>query len=388
MKSGTFFFLVGLQLCFGISNAQISIQPGNKIVIGKIDNLHSKILNEDRKIYVYVPAISAYNPRHNYPVVYLLDGDEHFCSVMAMIQHLSEIQRNTILPQMILVGIQNKDRGRDFGGELFTSFIENELIPYVDSIYPTSQYRILIGHSLGGLFTINTFLNHTHLFKSYLAIDPTINHDLLNQADKILKIKDFTEDYLYLAIANSPAVFFEDTSMNNRYRAMLKLTSYFEANKKNNLNFSWKFYKDDDHQSVPFIAEYDGLRYFFNYYKFPEIDKLINSSNPDSIITLNYQNTSKILGYKVMPNEGDLSGLGYIFLQKKLYAKSYSVFKMLIDNYPPNFMVFDAMGELLKAKGDTAKAIEYFEKSLSLNPQDAMARDNIEKMKDFLKGKK
>ena len=381
------FCFCGFLLCVGICDAQKSNQLDNNIGIGKIDTFHSKLLNEERKLWVYVPTVSEFNPKHNYPAVYLLDGDDHFLSVMTMIQQLSEIQRNTILPQMVLIGIQNTDRERDFGGKLFTSFIEKELIPHIDSLYSTSQYRILIGHSLGGLFTIETFINHTQLFKSYISIDPSINQEVLKQADKVLKEKDFTDNSLYLAIANSPAVFFEDTSANNRYRAMLRLTDYIEANKKNNLNFSWKFYKDDDHASVPFIAEYDGLRFIFSFYKFPDIDKLLSASKPDSIVNINYQNMSGILGYKILPPEGNLLGLGYVFLEKKLFDKSYATFKMLIDNYPPNFMFYNAMGDLFRSKGDSLKAVEYYEKTLSLNPQDGMARDNIKRIKDSFKDK-
>jgi predicted alpha/beta superfamily hydrolase len=34
------------------------------------------------------------------------------------------------------------------GAETFTRFLEFELIPYIDSILPTTDYRTLIGHSL------------------------------------------------------------------------------------------------------------------------------------------------------------------------------------------------------------------------------------------------
>jgi uncharacterized protein len=405
MKKLTIFLLCGFLLCIGICSAQNSNQPDNKIVIGKIDIIHSKLLNEERKIWVYVPTISEFNPKHNYPVVYLLDGDDHFRSVMAMIQELSEVQHNTTLPQMILVGIPNTDRERDLtplhddgngnisaGGEVFTSFLEKELIPYIDSAYPTTQCRILIGHSLGGLFAINTLINHTQLFKSYIAIEPSMWYDkqkLLNEANKVLKEKDFTGKSLYLAIANSPAVLFKDTSTNNPYQANLKFASYIEKNIHNNLKFARNFYKDDNHTSVPFIAEYDGLRFIFSFYKFPDIDLLLDPSiKPDSLIDLNYQNISRILGYKILPPEGNLLDLGYLFLQKKLYDKSHNVFNMLIDIYPENFMSYEAMGELYKTKGDTLKAIEYYKKALSLNPQDMMARDNIEKIEDSFKDNK
>ncbi len=40
-----------------------------------------------------------------YPVVYLLDGDWHFVSVVGMLQQLSYINGNTICPEMIVVDL-------------------------------------------------------------------------------------------------------------------------------------------------------------------------------------------------------------------------------------------------------------------------------------------
>lgn len=95
---------------------------------------------------VYIPSISENNPEGIYPVVYLLDGNNHFNSVIAMIQNLSEVLHNSILQQMIVIGIQHSDSIGDLNNGAFTLFIEKELIPYVDSAYPASQYRILIGY--------------------------------------------------------------------------------------------------------------------------------------------------------------------------------------------------------------------------------------------------
>src|SRR5579872_5232018 len=163
----------------------------NNIVIGKIDSLYSKTLGEERKIWVHVPGDGNSPGGQRYPVIYLLDGDAHFPSVMGMIQQLSEVNGNTACPDMIIVGIPNTDRLRDLtptraatgynrndsnsvrnsgGGEHFTAFIEKELIPHIDSLYPTAPYRMLIGHSLGGLMVVNTLIKHPQLFNAYLAI--------------------------------------------------------------------------------------------------------------------------------------------------------------------------------------------------------------------------
>ncbi len=48
------------------------------IVIGNIDSLQSKILGEQRKIWVHIPD----GANQKYPVVYVLDGDGHFSSAV------------------------------------------------------------------------------------------------------------------------------------------------------------------------------------------------------------------------------------------------------------------------------------------------------------------
>ena len=146
----------------------------NQIVIGTVDSVHSKILNETRQVWVYIPgqgADSIYAPKH-YPVVYLLEGDTHFASFVGMLQYESSFG-NVVCPPMIVVGIPNTDRVRDFtpthikpdtpantsgGAEKFIRFIETELMPHIDSRYPTLSYKMMIGHSLGGLLAMQTLI--------------------------------------------------------------------------------------------------------------------------------------------------------------------------------------------------------------------------------------
>lgn len=62
-------------------------------------------------------------------------------------------------------------------GENFVAFMEKELMPYIDSAYPVQPYRMLIGHSFGGLTVMNILTNHTKLFNEYIAIDPSMWYD-------------------------------------------------------------------------------------------------------------------------------------------------------------------------------------------------------------------
>jgi predicted alpha/beta superfamily hydrolase len=142
-------------------------QTAKPISIGVVDSFKSALLNEKRELLISVPKSFAANKTLRYPVVYLLDGDTYFQSCTATIDHLSAANGNAVIPEMIVVGLPNIDRVRDLttsvtiqnpgsgGAEKFTSFLEKELIPYIEKHYPTAPFRMLVGHSLGGLFVMN-----------------------------------------------------------------------------------------------------------------------------------------------------------------------------------------------------------------------------------------
>jgi predicted alpha/beta superfamily hydrolase len=372
--------------------------PSNDIVIGKIDSLSSPTLKETRAIWVYVPdrGNGLYAPRH-YPVVYLLDGDAHFYSVVGMIQQLSQVNGNTICPEMIVVGIPNTDRTRDLtpthvsaspyldssfvktsgGGERFTEFIEKELIPYVDSHYPTAPYRMLIGHSFGGLLVVNTLFHHPALFNSYLAVDPSLwwdNQKLLKEAMVDLTTKRFEGKTLFLAMANTMSASMDtsrvrsDTAQSTMHiRSILQFADALKRGPAGGLNWSWKYYNDDNHGSVPLIAEYDALRFFFSYYRLPAIANVTDPSfNVDSVLSAHFSEVSRHMGYAVLPPEALVNQIGYTFLQQKMLSRARTFFEMNVRNYPSSFNVYDSMGDCYAAEGKNDEAIGSYAKALSL----------------------
>jgi len=160
LKSLCIFML--LVLSYTHSNGQSK----HLVTIGQSDSIYSKILKEQRAIWVQVPESAKAKTNHpnNYPVVYVLDGGVHFLSACSVINQLSP----GAIPEMIVVGIGNtkhrtrrgssewvKDSG---GGERFTDFIAQELMPYIDNKYPTASNKTFVGHSFGGLLVVNTLI--------------------------------------------------------------------------------------------------------------------------------------------------------------------------------------------------------------------------------------
>lgn len=180
------------------------------------DTIHSNILNDNREISVYLPP-SYYASGQKFPVLYILDGDYNFQYVSGLLELQSSISEN--IPEMILIGISGKgietyrtnckphiDRLEDKGNaDQYSDFIEKELMPFVNRKYKTANYNLLGGHSIGGLFVVNTALHKPNLFNQYIAISPALwwENNTINQvAQNTLKINPQYKTNMYVSLAD------------------------------------------------------------------------------------------------------------------------------------------------------------------------------------------
>jgi uncharacterized protein len=258
-----------------------------------VDTVHSKILNEDRFIWLRIPKAQPANKK--LPVIFVLDAEANFDETQKVLDKLSKDPASKAAANVILVGIGNIwQRYRDYspthvesspwldeptakttgGGEAFVSFLEKELLPHIEKKYPVSSNRTLIGHSMGGLMVMNIILKHKDLFDNYVAIDPSMwwdNNKLLNQSASILSGQQFNNKKLFLAIANEQdkKMTAEQIKKDTSSKTVLIRPSFILAdrvaqNKQNKLNFQWKFYQDEHHMTVNTPATYDALKTLVN----------------------------------------------------------------------------------------------------------------------------
>ena len=71
------------------------------------------------------------------------------------------------------------------GAPAFLTFIEKEVMPFIEKQYRTTDERAIYGHSMGGMFTTFVLFNRPDLFNMVLIGAPANNGNLLMPAAKL-----------------------------------------------------------------------------------------------------------------------------------------------------------------------------------------------------------
>jgi len=377
--------IIVLILLIGLN--KLKSQDVEQIVMGTKHSISSKILNEEREYWISLPdSYTDKGSSHKrYPVLIALDGNVHFKSITGMVDYMSDDGK---IPEMIIVGIQNVDRRRDYtpdkvvtvrennsgGGEDFLGFLEDELIPELDQKYRTEPYRILFGHSLGGLLATHAYMKEETLFNAFIAVDPSFGTWDEETMDK--KLDAVTEQsfkrFIYIATAN-----WGKRNIRNRDR---HVRLYEALNSKCEGEFPAKleYFEDENHGSVPPIAFYRGISSIFEGYG-------ISYRNVESKeqLTKHFQSLSQRLSWKFNPPEYLVNRIGYRMLQSRNESDkptALEFFILNVENFPNSFNAHDSLGEAYEALGESKKAMESYKKSLAINPNNEHARIKIESL--------
>jgi len=375
-------FLVALAaLFYGVSGTSAAAQDAvhSPYVMADVIVIHSKILNEDRKIYVYNPDDVGGNVLPAYPVLYLLEEND-MSMVTGTVKYLSAY--NEQMPAMLVIGIDGgDDRIRDLtpthalydnagvrddspdswlktsgGGDKYLQFVKEEVMPYVEQHYRTAPFKILAGHSVGGLTSVYALTAHPDMFDAYLAVSPSLWWDrgvMLPMAKNRLDIPPGDKKFLYVADSPESGAF---TTYLEDFLALLK------AKKPSGLTYWHQFYPGETHGSIAAKAYYDGLRFLYPDWNIADTD------TSAAKIRQHYKAISLRLGYDAQPGMGMVSDWGNGFLRKGKMDDAIAMFQLNADNFPKSADVQVELGDALARKGDKAAAAIAYQKALALSP--------------------
>ena len=382
--------------------------------VGMVDSLYSKILDETRKIYIQMPL--SYDPakKQKYPVAFILDGEVFLPTVNEVQNYYS----GGFTPEMVLVGIANaENRVRDlttstistkYGmpfkeengkADNFRKFIANELIPFIEDKYQVTNYRTLIGHSYGGLFTISTFIHQPDLFANYLAIDPSLDWDnqkLLKEAKEILASRNDENKALFISLSGQLHMqnaqitidnVMQDTSDFTFFpRSNIAFSNLLKQKAGNGLSFEWKFYARDLHGTIPFPSIMDGLIFLFEWYQMESTDRINSFDTPKEeifeIVKYREKKLKEHFGYAEPPYPEELmTVMGYMNMDMQQTEKAKMYFDFAIEYYPDSAKAYDAMADYYEARNDIVNALRFVQKAAELS-NDEYYKNRIQSLKN------
>lgn len=367
--------------------AQGSLESSTDISIGKSYVVHSATLGEDRQIFVHLPRGYERSDRR-YPVIYVLDAESHFALASSVADFLAA---NNRIPEMIVVSIPNTHRNRDLtpessdpeektghgqsqgeitgGADDFLKFLADELTPWVDSRLRTENFRILVGHSLGGLFSWHTLVNHPDAFQAHITVSPALqwDHGRLaspSQTEAARKLAQMVgRHFMYLTWGdNEPKI----------APRVQELVSWLQVNPPTALQWTHRYYPGETHRTNPHPSLYDGLEWLFAGWRMPGQEgywRAPPQRGQDftlAQVRAHYAALSEKYGYAIRPSSESIQRVAYYLLAHKQYDDAITLLKQNERNYSDEFDSSSALGSAFENAGRWNEAAEAYERALKL----------------------
>ena len=161
------------------------------------ERFHSRFLEHDRTVIVYLPP--GYDPgaARRYPVLYLHDGQNIFDRATSfgeewqVDEHAQDLILAGQIEPLIIVGVYNTgeyrideytptagaDIGRGGHADDYGRMLVEDLKPFIDATYktlPGAANTAMGGSSLGGLLTLYLGLKYSTVFSRLAALSPSV----------------------------------------------------------------------------------------------------------------------------------------------------------------------------------------------------------------------
>jgi tetratricopeptide (TPR) repeat protein len=256
------------------------------------------------------------------------------------------------MPEMIVVALPNTDRIRDLAppgetirdiktaGDQFLNFLTDELIPWVDARYRTHPFRVLLGHSRGGLFNVYTLLEKPDAFQAHIAASPFEgwNGGLLHKRALAEITRVPKNRFLYMTAGE------EEQGFAIR-GATEELVDHLRKHSGSGPTWHYEVLKGESHNSTPLRTLYDGLSMLFAGWSPDEDTRRAGLG----AITKHYETLSAKYGFPVRPPATVLNTLGNGMVQRKEVDAAVAVFKQALEYYPQNRYLYESLSTAYEA---------------------------------------
>lgn len=357
----------------------LSIPMGAQIIYQSIQSLK---LGETREIKIQLPR--NYNPEDKiqYPLVIVLDGDYLFEPFAGNIDYQAYWGE---MPQCVVVGInQNKSRDIDLyydkeiyfpahEGASFFEFIGMELIPFIESKYNVSKFRIVAGHDLSANFINYYLFKDNPIFRAYILLSPDYAPEMATRIqERLLSLN--TDTFYYLATAENDLEDLKGKIV--AHNAQLSTIS----NPK--LHYRFDDFKDADHYSLVGLGIPKALNEIFALYK--PINKkeytdqvLTYEEGPFKYLQKKYADIKFFYGFEKKVVENDIRAIATAALRKDDRDALRDLSRLARKEYPESMISAYYTGMYYENENNLKKALHNYQSGLLLKASDFIDKDML-----------
>jgi len=328
----------------------------------------SKNLGFTKGITVTVPVEWQKGTKNKFPLIIVFDrqNKRSHSYILQTIDYLTSTEQ---MPSAVIISVASEQRFRyietqykeaDVNGVASENekFIFEELIPFANKQYNTSDFRVLIGHSRYGYFTTSLFSTRTKDLNGVISMSPFFTQKNVDLTDSIRKMNETlytSKKYYRYGIGND---FPEDFSKMDSTLQQLKLNE--------SLDIKGYRFKQASHDTTPGLIISAALYELFEQWSAIQGKYISNNQKELDIKTALDNEIVSHYGAPLNFSIGILNGKGWYFYNEKDYAKAIKAWEILVNSYPNFSQGYLAMIKAqIKLKQNYDATLVKFKKSLN-----------------------
>jgi len=337
----------------------ISFSSNANLVYKIQGSIQSTELEGERNYTVYLPKSYYNQQKYDYPVMYLLDGEQNLSYSQTVSNFLAE---SGVIPEMIIIAIHaGASREVDYlpmnpqtgshvqGAAQFFKFIKNELMPSIHREYRAARLEMLSGHSYGGLFATYAMLKEPSLFDAYFTQSPYFNQTMGNEIYK--DFKGFVKQKL-----TKPVFYYFNLGDEPELKVIHKKISRLLTDKSPK-QFTWFNEIDDNksHMTTRLTGQYAALEQFF-VKDWPIANEQLIMGKIKGL-NKHIETLSSKYEYPVLLNEMVFSTAIQLFLSSQDITSGIAASELYKKYYGQSVLAYFLSANAYGAKGDREQAL-------------------------------
>lgn len=344
------------------------------------ESFQSAKLEGQRDIKIQLPR--NYNPEEKieYPLIVVLDGDYLFEPVIGNVDYQSYWGE---MPKCVIVGVnQSTTRGKDFtydneqffpaqDGADFFEFLGMELVPYIESKYNVSEFRIVMGHDLSANFLNYYLFKDVPMYRAFVSFSPDLAPEMATRLKQRLATLD-VDTFYYLSTA--------DNDISVLKKTIVEADDVLSTLDNPKIHYRFDNFTDADHYSMVGLGIPKALNQIFELYKpisMKEYNEkvLTYEGSPFEYLEKKYKDIEFFYGFEKKVVENDFKAIAAASSKKDDLESLKELSRLAKKEYPDSMISAYYLGMYHEKDNNLKKALQHYNSGLLLEPSEFIDKD-------------